>query len=75
MYNRWKPEASRPARRLLHPVLLPHDLPRARVPGGAPVLGRHDLVQPIELTDALQAREDELPGTGAVGVDFALRFG
>lgn len=38
---------------LLHPVFLAHDLARPGVPGGAPVLGRHDLVQPIELADAL----------------------
>ena len=59
----------------LDPMFLADDLAGPAVPGGAPVLGRNDGFQAVELADALEAVVDQLPGAGPVGVDFAMFLG
>ena len=57
-----------------HAMFLPHDPASTGVPGGAPVLGGNDVVQPVELADVLQSRVDELPGAGAILRHFTPRM-
>ena len=48
---RHSPARESPRPPTLDPVLRPYDLPRAAVPGFAPVFGRMDLFQAIELAN------------------------
>ena len=58
----------------LYPVILADDDTRAAAQAGAPLLGRRDFLQPVQLTYTLQTLIDQLPGAGAVRPDFAAVF-
>ena len=55
-------------------MVLADDCAAAAVQRGAPVLGRRDPLQPVELPDALQPLINELPGAGPVRPHFAAVF-
>src|SRR5512141_1592259 len=56
---------------LLHAMLVAHELARAATPGHAPILGRLDLLESLELADGRKPLVDELPGAGLVLGDLA----
>ena len=56
-------------------MFLAHNLPRPRMPSGAPIFWRINLLQPIELPNRLQPSINELPSARSVFGDFAMLFG
>ena len=50
------------------------DNARPAAQAGAPLLGRLDLLQPVELSDALQTLIDQLPGAWPIRSDLATVF-
>ena len=63
-----------PCRPVLNPVVFAYNYTRPAAETRAPVLRRFNLFKPVELSDALQPRIDELPGARTVGPDFAAVF-
>src|SRR5271157_3014045 len=55
-----------------HPVILADDSTAAARQTGPPVFGRPGLLELVQLTDFLEPLVDELPGTRARAVHFAV---